>query len=192
MDVTLHALIAKYGLIAVFLGCAAEGESAAILGGFFAHQRVLVLWHAFAAAFAGSFIGDTLLFLAGRRFASHPLIARMRRKPGFRYADRLLRRYPNSFVFANRYIYGTRLVGGVVAGLSGISVARFLLINGLSALLWATIFSGIGYAVGLGAERVLGAALHEHQRLLIALGGGVIFGVAAYLASHYGARHRGE
>ena len=67
---------------------------------------------------------------------------------------------------------------------------RFLLINGLSALLWAAIFSGIGYAFGLGAERVLGEALHEHQRLLIALGGGVIFGIAAYLASHYGARHQ--
>ena len=68
--------------------------------------------------------------------------------------------------------------------------ARFLLINGLSALLWATIFSGIGYAFGLGAERLLGAALHEHQRLLIALAGGVVFGIAAYLASHYGARHQ--
>ena len=33
---TLHWLVARYGLIAVFLGCVAEGESAAILGGFFA------------------------------------------------------------------------------------------------------------------------------------------------------------
>ena len=65
-----------------------------------------------------------------------------------------MRRYPNLFVFANRYIYGTRVVGGVVAGLSGIAVWRFLLINGLSALLWATIFSGIGYAFGLGAQNV--------------------------------------
>jgi membrane protein DedA with SNARE-associated domain len=192
MTDTLHWLIARYGLIAVFLGCAAEGESAAVLGGFFAHQKVLVLWQALAAAFAGSFIGDTVLFLAGRRFSGHPMIVRMRRKPGFRYADRLLRRYPNSFVFANRYIYGTRVVGGVVAGLSGISLARFLLINGVSAVLWATIFSGIGYAFGLGAERLLGAALHEHQRMLIALGGGVVLGIAAYLASHYGARHQGE
>jgi membrane protein DedA with SNARE-associated domain len=192
MTGTLHWLIAKYGLVAVFLGCAAEGESAAILGGFFAHQKVFVLWHAFAAAFAGSFIGDTLLFLAGRRFSNHPLVARLRSKPGFGYADKLVRRYPNWFVFGNRYIYGTRVVGGVVAGLSGIAIPRFLVINGLSALLWATIFSGIGYAFGLGAERLLGAALHEHQRLLIALAGGVFFGIAAYLASHYGARRQGK
>ena len=36
MTETLHWLVARYGLIAVFLGCVAEGESAAILGGFFA------------------------------------------------------------------------------------------------------------------------------------------------------------
>jgi membrane protein DedA with SNARE-associated domain len=100
----------------------------------------------------------------------------MRRKPGFRYAYRLVRRYPNWFIFGNRYIYGTRVVGGVVAGLSGISFARFALINGLSAMLWATIFIGIGigYGFGMGAERLLGAALHEHQRLLIALAGGAL------------------
>jgi membrane protein DedA with SNARE-associated domain len=187
---TFYWLIARYGLIAVFLGCAMEGESAAILGGFFAHQRVFTLSGTFAVAFAGSFIGDTLLFLLGRRFSTHSLVKRMRRKPGFRYAYGLVRRYPNLFVFANRYIYGTRVVGGVVAGLSGISIARFALINGLSALLWATIFIGVGYGFSMGAERLLGAAMHEHQRLLIALGGGAIFGLAAYLASHYGARHQ--
>jgi membrane protein DedA with SNARE-associated domain len=84
------------------------------------------------------------------------------------------------------------VVGGVVAGLSGISLARFSVINGLSAMLWAAIFIGIGYGLGLGAERLFGAALHEHQRLLIALAGGAIFGLAAFLASHYGSRHQDE
>ncbi len=86
MTDTFHWLIARYGLIAVFLGCVAEGESAAILGGFFAHQKVFELWQTFAVAFAGSFVGDTLLFLVGRRFSNHPLVARMRRKPGFAHA----------------------------------------------------------------------------------------------------------
>ena len=50
----------------------------------------------------------------------------------------------------------------------------------------------IGYAFGLAAESLVGAALAKHQRVLIALAGGVVFGIAAYLASHYGARHQGE
>ena len=189
---TLHWLVARYGLIAVFLGCVAEGESAAILGGFFAHQKLFEPWHAVAAAFLGTFIGDTLLFLAGRRYSSHPWVRRLRSRPGFRYAYRLVRQNPNLFVFGNRYIYGVRMVGGVVAGLSGISLSRFLIINGLSAMLWAVIFSGLGYAFGLGAQHLFGDALHEHLRLLLALAGGLFFGLLAFLASHYGARRQDD
>ncbi|TIN07946.1 MAG: DedA family protein, partial [Mesorhizobium sp.] len=47
MTEAIHRLIEQYGLIAVFFGCVAEGESAAILGGFFAHQHIFVLWQAF-------------------------------------------------------------------------------------------------------------------------------------------------
>ena len=61
MTDAIHNLIEQYGLIAVFLGCVAEGESAALLGGFFAHQHVFVLWQAFLAAAIGAFVGDTLL-----------------------------------------------------------------------------------------------------------------------------------
>jgi len=62
----IHYLIEQYGLIAVFLGCVAEGESAAILGGFFAHQHLFVLWHTILAAALGAFAGDTLFFILGR------------------------------------------------------------------------------------------------------------------------------
>ena len=43
MDHIIEYWIAQYGLIAVFLGCLAEGETAALLGGFFAHQQVFAL-----------------------------------------------------------------------------------------------------------------------------------------------------
>ncbi|TGT50707.1 VTT domain-containing protein, partial [Mesorhizobium sp. M2E.F.Ca.ET.166.01.1.1] len=94
------------------------GESAAILGGFFAHQQVFVLWQAFVAAFLGAFVGDTFFFTLGRSFADHPYVRRLRRRPGFRRAYRLLNTHPNIFVLTNRYIYGMRLVGGIAAGLS--------------------------------------------------------------------------
>ncbi|TIU08032.1 MAG: DedA family protein, partial [Mesorhizobium sp.] len=69
MTEAIHRLIEQYGLIAVFFGCVAEGESAAILGGFFAHQHIFVLWQAFLAAFLGAFAGDTAFFTLGRSFA---------------------------------------------------------------------------------------------------------------------------
>ena len=67
MSDTLHSLIEQYGLIAVFVGCLAEGETAAIVAGFFAHQGVFVPWQAFVAVFLGAFGGDAAFFLCGRR-----------------------------------------------------------------------------------------------------------------------------
>ena len=185
MTETIHYLVAKYGLIAVFLGCVAEGETAAILGGFFAHQQVFVTWQAFAAAFSGAFLGDTLLFFLGRRYSDHSVVQRLKKKPGFSHANRLVLAYPNLFVFFNRYAYGMRMIGGVTAGLSGIAAPRFLILNALSSLVWATLFSTLGYVFGVGAERLLGQALHEHQRIVLALLGGAAATALAWYAAHH-------
>ena len=182
---TVHLLIEKYGLIAVFLGCVAEGESAAIIAGFFSHQRVFVPWQAFVAVFAGAFGGDTMFFLFGRRFSDHHFVQRMREKPGFDRAFRLVNEHPVIYVLVNRYIYGFRLVGGVAAGLSGIRLPLFLVLNALSALVWTALFGGIGYIFGIGAERIIGDALLKHERLLIALAIGLAAAVVAGLAAHY-------
>lgn len=122
MSDLLHALVERFGLVAVFLGCLAEGESAAIFGGFFAHQGVFDPWMTLAIAFSGAWLGDTALFLAGRRFADHPRVVRIRAKPGFRHAHELIERHPDLFVLTNRFIYGLRTVGGIAAGLSGVQL----------------------------------------------------------------------
>jgi membrane protein DedA with SNARE-associated domain len=189
----VHHLVEQYGLIAVFLGCVAEGESAAILGGFFAHQHVFLLWHALLAAFLGAFAGDTFFFTLGRGFADHPRVVKLRRRPGFSHAYRMVRAHPHLFVLSNRYIYGMRLVGGVASGLSGIAPARFVALNAISSAVWAALFTGIGYVFGLGAEQIVGRALLHHQRLLVALGIGVAVAAVAFLvARHVAQRERGR
>lgn len=176
---TIHHFIEQYGLIAVFLGCVAEGESAAILGGFFAHQHVFMPWQVLLAAFLGAFGGDTLFFFLGHSFSEHRWVMRLRNRPGFSHAYRLVRSHPDLFVLTNRYIYGLRLAGGIAAGLSGIAIWKFMILNALSSLIWALLFCTIGYVFGLGAERIIGQALLHHERLLVALG----IGLAAVAAS---------
>ena len=178
MTETIHQFVEQYGLIAVFLGCVAEGESAAILGGFFAHQQVFVLWQAFLAAFLGAFAGDTFFFTLGRSFADHPYVI-------FRRAYRLLNTHPNIFVLTNRYIYGMRLVGGIAAGLSRVSVPRFIILNAISSAVWAVLFGTVGYVFGLGAERMVGQALARHERLVIALAVGLGVAVLAWVVAHH-------
>ncbi len=149
----IHDLIVQYGLVAVFIGCIFEGETAAIVAGFFAHQSVFVPWQAYAATAVGAFGGDTMFFLIGRFFSDHPLVQRIRARPGFRHAYELVQSHPNTFVFSNRYVYGMRLLGGVVAGLSNIALPRFVCINAASSLLWAAIFCGLGYFFGSGCRK---------------------------------------
>lgn len=181
----VHHLIERYGLIAVFLGCVAEGESAAILGGFFAHQHIFLPWHTALAAFLGAFAGDTFFFILGRGFEDHPRVLKLRKRPGFSHAYRMVRDHPNLFVLSNRYIYGMRLVGGIAAGLSGISPLRFVALNAISSAVWALLFTGIGYVFGLGAEQIIGHALLHHERLLVALGVGLAVTALAFLVAHH-------
>lgn len=185
MTETIHSLIEQYGLIAVFVGCVAEGETAAILAGFFAHQGVFVPWQAFLAVFLGAFGGDAAFFLAGRRFSDRPFVQRLKERPGFDRAFDLLQRHPALYVIGNRYAYGFRLVGGVAAGLSSIPAPLFIVLNAISAVIWTVLFGGIGYVFGLGAEQILGAELHKHQRLLVGLGIGLLVGLAGWFAAHH-------
>ena len=184
MTDTIHTLIEQYGLIAVYVACVAEGETAAILAGFFAHQGVFVPWQAFIAVFLGAFGGDASFFLFGRRFADTAFVQRMRNRPGFDRAFELMQRHPALYVIGNRYVYGFRLVGGVAAGMSGIAAPKFVVLNAISALVWTILFTGIGYIFGLGAEQIIGDTLHKHQRLLIGLGIGLVVGLAGWYVSH--------
>lgn len=179
MTETLHQFIEHYGLLAVFLGCLAEGETVAMLGGFFVHQHIFSAWQTLLAVFAGAFLGDAAFFALGRSFAASRLVQRISRKPGFNRAHKLVTDHPNIYVLSNRYIYGMRILGGVVAGLSGIATARFLVLNAISATVWATLFCGLGYVFGLGAEEIVGRALLHHERLLVAFAIGVIVMTAA-------------
>ena len=184
MTDTIHHLVEQYGLIAVFIACVAEGETAAILAGFFSHQGVFVPWQAVVAVFLGAFGGDAAFFLCGRRFAERPFVQRLRSRPGFDRAFELMQRHPALYVIGNRYVYGFRLVGGVAAGLSGIAAPKFVVLNALSALVWTVIFWGLGYAFGLGAEQLIGTTLQKHERLLIALGIGVAAGLCGWYVAH--------
>lgn len=185
MTDTVHLLLERYGLIAVFVGCIAEGESIAIIAGFFAHQHVFGAWQAFAAIFLGAFLGDAGFFLAGRYFADQAYVRRLRDKPGFARATQLVREHPAPYVILNRYVYGFRTIGGVAAGLSGIPLPTFLMLNAISSLIWATVFGGIGYVFGVGAEQLIGNTLLKHERLLIGLAVGIAAASAAAIAAYW-------
>ncbi|USU10516.1 DedA family protein [Sphingomonadaceae bacterium OTU29MARTA1] len=184
---TIEALIAQYGLAAVFLGAGIEGETMVLAGGLFAHEGLLSLPGTMIAAAAGSFVADQAFFAAGRRFREHRWVKRAQGKPAFAKALQTLERHPIGFIFAFRFLYGLRTVSPIAIGTSHVPTRTFLCINAASAAVWATLFTGLGYVFGTGVAELLGRYRpHGRQWLWVALAAivlGAVFGAVRWWRS---------
>lgn len=163
---TLELVIMRYGLVALFVGAAIEGETVAVIGGMLAHQHLIPLSGAMSVAAAGSFAADQLLFLAGRRFRDHPRVRRIASRPGFTKAMAAFERHPIGFAFLFRFVYGLRTVSPLAIGTSSLPTRTFVVINAVAALVWGIAFTGIGYLFGHGIERLFGK-FHSVEHILI-------------------------
>ncbi|WP_315760602.1 DedA family protein [Sphingomonas sp. Y38-1Y] len=170
---SVEALIARFGLPALFVGAGVEGETVVVLGGVAAHHGLFGVGPAIAAAAAGSFVADQCFFLAGRRFRHHPRVARLMARPAFARAMTTFERHPTGFVFAFRFLYGLRTVSPLAIGTSAIPASRFLLLNACAAILWASIFVSLGTLFGNTIEAVLGRLVRGVEWVALAAGIGV-------------------
>ena len=67
-------------------------------------------------------------------------------------------------------------------------MVRFVVLNAISSMIWAILFSSIGYVFGLGAEQIVGKALARHEKLLIGLAIGLTVAVIAWLIARHVSR----
>ena len=170
--------IAQYGLIAILVGAALEGETVAMIGGMSAHRGLFALPAVWAAVLAGTLIADQGLFTAGRLLKDRPRVLKMRSTSRFRKAQSLFERHPRKFVLLFRFFYGLRTVSPLLIGTSGFPPLRFAILNLAAAILWSLLFVGLGYAFGLGIERLYDRMPPFHAwlpYLLIPIGVGLLW-----------------
>lgn len=144
----LSQLVADYGYLAVFAGSLLEGETILVVAGFAAHQGHLSLPAVIAIAFVGGLLGDQFFFFLGRRYGDAllrrlPLLARHAER-----VNRLLLRHHAWLIVGVRFMYGLRIAGPIVIGMSPVSARRFLLFNLIGAAIWAVLIAGAGYLFG--------------------------------------------
>jgi membrane protein DedA with SNARE-associated domain len=163
---TVAALIARYGLVAVFLGAGLEGETAVVAGGIAARAGLLPLPGAMIAAALGSCLVDQSWFFLGRYGRNLEWVARLTRRPAFARATELVEQYPTAFIFGFRFVYGMRTVSPIAIGTTRVRTRRFVLTNALAAAVWGPLFTLIGYAFGMAIEPVLHRV--KHGALLVA------------------------
>ncbi|MDE0878768.1 MAG: DedA family protein [Sphingomonas bacterium] len=178
---SIEALVAQYGLPALFIGAGLEGEAAVVAGGLLAHRGLVPIGGAMAAVSLGSFVADQLWFQVGRRFRDARLVKKARAQPAYARAMRLLERYPIGFIFAFRFIYGLRTVSPIAIGTSNVSGRTYLAVNAAAAVIWGCCFTLAGYVFGKSIEEFFGRfGPHGHQWLYLAAAI-VIVGAAAGL-----------
>ncbi|EKD5089036.1 DedA family protein [Salmonella enterica] len=153
----INTLITHYGYAALVIGSMAEGETVTLLGGVAAHQGLLKFPLVAAAVALGGMMGDQLLYLLGRCYGGKIL----RRFPCYhtkiRRAQKMIQRHPYLFVIGTRFMYGFRVVGPLLIGASRLPPKIFLPLNIVGALIWALLFTTLGY---LGGE-VIAPWLHD-------------------------------
>jgi membrane protein DedA with SNARE-associated domain len=173
-------LVTDHGYLVTFLGALIEGETVLTLAGLAAHRGYLHLSLLIALATLGSFIGDHIYFLIGRRYGKQ-LIARFPRfKPAIRKVDALVVRYAGFAVIAVRFFYGLRTVGPIAIGASRMPWHIFALFNVAGAIAWSVIWLMGGYLIGEIAHRLIGD-LHHKEVWLFAGVVAVALAMGAYL-----------
>jgi len=164
---TLAALIARYGLAAVFFGALLEGETLLAIAGYAAHRGYLDYAAVVLVGAAGAILGDQFWFWLGRRKGRALLTRRPMLAGRIDRALALIERYPNAILGAQRFVWGLRTALPLAAGLSRVDARRFVALNVLSALLWAPLVAGAGYLSGAFAARVVDR-LHRYEHWGIA------------------------
>ncbi len=183
----LQQFLEHFGYLALFVGTFFEGETILVLAGFLAHRGYLQLDLVMLTAFAGRYAGDQLWYFLGRRHGRALLARRPALQAGSERALRLLQKRPDLWVLGFRFVYGMRSVMPVAIGLSGYPPRRFLLLNAISALLWAVTLSLAAYQLGTLLQTLLDdLARYE----LWVLGGLLLAGLALWLRRRWQLRRR--
>ena len=174
--------ISAYGYIAVFLGTFLEGESILLMAGFAAHRGYLNIVWVLLLSIVGSFLGDQLYFYLGRRYGWRILNRFPRLEPRALRVQALLDRYHQPLILGIRFMYGLRIVGPMVIGMSCVNWGRFFVLNLIGAVVWAILVGGAGYLFSEALELML-SDLRNYEGALLALM--VLVGVLMWLRSRW-------
>jgi membrane protein DedA with SNARE-associated domain len=152
---TLESAVMDFGYPAIFLGTFLEGETILIIGGFAADRGYLSLQYVILAAFLGSLFGDQLYFLLGRYKGLSILVKFKNWEKRTARFQALMDRYGTFIILIFRFMYGLRTVAPFAIGLSNVTMRKFVILNIISAAVWATALGVLGYIFGRAFETVL-------------------------------------
>jgi membrane protein DedA with SNARE-associated domain len=144
----LQSTIHDYGYYAVLAGAIVEGETILLIAAISASQGLLDLKWVIALSTLSATTGDNLYFWLGRLQGKFILRYMPQFEPRLIRFNRILERWHTPAILSLRFLYGLRIVGPMAVGMSGFKPLHFLCIDVLGSLIWALLFSYLGFAFG--------------------------------------------
>ncbi|MEU6237496.1 DedA family protein [Kitasatospora sp. NPDC047058] len=143
---------------ALFFSFFIPGETAAVLGGFLAHQGRASLGWMVLVVVCAAILGDSAGYEIGRRLGPSILRTRPLRRHSKQVgtAQDLIGRRGPAAVFVGRFIAFFRPLVPSLAGMSRMQYRRFLFYNALGGVAWGVGFTLLGYFAGAAYTRVEG------------------------------------
>jgi membrane-associated protein len=146
-------VLAESGFV---IGFFVPGEIAVVLGGVLANEHrvnlIVMLLVANAAAIGAFFVG----YAVGHAIGPWLLDRRpLRNNPAVERTRQLVARRGGPAVLVGRFVAVVRAIVPGLVGLSDISFRTFVPYNVIGGLIWATLYTLVGYAVGRSYQHVL-------------------------------------
>ena len=183
------ALFAEYGLLLVFLnvlaaqaGVPVPAVPTLVVAGALAAGGRLPLAGVVAVALLACLLGDLAWYLAGRRHGARVMrtLCRISLSPDscVKQSELRFQRWRGSVLLVAKFVPGLSMLAPPLVGAMGLPPRRFLLLDGLGALLWAGVALALGYAFAGEIDRVLDAVADAGTmavELAVALLAGYVF-----------------
>ena len=164
------------------------GETAVVVAGVLAADGALIVWLVLAAAAGGAFVGDLTAYLIGRGVGGR-LVRRIERsEKGRRRLDKAreaVKRRGMGLIVTAQFLPGGRNVVMIAAGSLNYPLRRFLLAEGIGAVLWSAFQTGIGYLGGRTFASTWTA-------LIVSVAVGIAFGAGVEVGGRLWRRHKGS
>ncbi len=134
------------------LGLFMPGESLVLVGGFLASRASLDLGVLIAVVALAAIVGDSVGFELGRRLGRGWLLRHGGRvgihEAQVQRVESFFLRHGGKAAFASHFLHVLRSLGSFVAGAAGMRYPVFLLYNTIGCIVWAAIFTVLGYLLG--------------------------------------------
>jgi membrane protein DedA with SNARE-associated domain len=163
------ALMAQYGVLLVFLNVLVTQLGAplpavptlVVAGSLAAAGGPLALAGTMAAVVAGCLLGDSFWYVAGRRYGAGVmrLLCRISLSPDscVQRSELRFQRWRGQVLLVAKFVPGLSTVGSSLVGAMRLRWPLFVLFDGLGSLLWAALWTGLGYTFAASVDRVLSA-----------------------------------